>query len=856
MRRNLCQSYPGNVSLSPRRFFVNTLVFRADFDPNITFRELVRQVRSYALDAYSHQDVPYEKLLPELVPQRWINTSPLFQVMFTFQNIPKQIFEISGLEMEELDFETGIAKFDLSVEAFEDDRFHCRFEYNTDLFDMTTVLRQMSHFRNLILAGLKNPDEPIALIQLMDASEFDRTVFEWNDTGAVYSKQGRVHQVFEEQAARAPDATALIYRDQEFSYAKVNEQANQLAHFLSKKGVQSGSLVGVSLDRSPELTIALLAVLKTGASYVPLDPIYPVERLASMIADTEVICVITISQLRNKLPESQRDLVLLDREKDSLKKEPIANFASKPSTGESERLYVLYTSGSSGRPKGVEGTHRGALNRMEWMRERYPFQAGEVDCQKTNVGFVDSVCEIFGPLLSGVPSVILPQEAVLDPEVMVRTLGDNRVTRIILVPPLLRALLEHAPNLGERLPHLKLWWCGGEMLPWELAKMFRKACPRATLLNIYGSSEVAADVTWHEVKAEEEETAEMEAATSVPIGRPTSNSQVYVLDERTNPVPVGVRGEIYVGGAQLALGYWRQPELTAERFVKNRIAPEKSEKLYRTGDMGRWRVTRDVAGRETGELEYLGRLDSEVKVRGMRIELGEVETVLGRHEWVAEAVVELSGTGVEQRLIAYVVGKEGKAPSARELRRYVRTQLPEHMVPASFVKVDELPLLSSGKVNRRALSAVPGVSLAEQIVVAPRTEVEQKLAAMWAEVLKLKEVGVDQNFFELGGHSLLVLQVMSRIRREFNVELAVRTMFEQPTIAGLGVEVEKAQATGIKSRTPALRRRPRPAPNVSLEALLAQLETLPADDAETLLKRVLDAKSSDGAEAVGQEPEP
>jgi amino acid adenylation domain-containing protein len=830
-------------------FFVNTLVFRGDLDSKITFRELVQQVRTYALEAYSHQDVPFEKLVEELVPQRTMNTSPLFQVMFTFQNIPKQIFEISGLEMEELEFETGIAKFDLSIEAFEDDRFHCRFEYNTDLFDKATVLRQMSHFRNLVLTGLKNPDEPISRIPLMDASELDQTILQWNDTAVDHAGAKDIQTIFEEQAARTSDSVALIYQDQEFSYKKINEDANQLAHYLAKKHVRPGSLVGVSFERSPELTVALLAVLKTGAAYVPLDHSYPVERLASMLEDTQADCVLSVSGLRDRLPASVRNLILLDVETELIKSEPSEN----PNTNlsDAERLYVLYTSGSSGRPKGVEGTHGGALNRMEWMWERYPFQAGEVCCQKTNVGFVDSVCEIFSPLLAGVPSVIVPQEALVDPEVMLRTLGENRVTRIVLVPSLLRALLEHAPNLGERLPHLKMWSCSGEMLPWELAKKFRKAYPGATLLNIYGSSEVAADVTWHEVSAEEADGKETEAATSVPIGRPIRNSQVYVLDEEMNAVPVGVRGEIYVGGAGLALGYWRQPELTAERFVENKIAPEKSKKLYRTGDLGRWRLVRDKAGNEVGELEYLGRRDSEVKVRGMRIELGEIETVLGRHEWVEEAVVELSGTGVEQRLIAYVVGKEGTAPSARELRRYVRTKLPEHMVPASFVKVEELPLLSSGKVNRRALGATVGVSLAEQGVVGPRTEVERKLAGMWAEVLKLKEVGVDQNFFELGGHSLLVLQVMARIRREFEVELGVRTMFEEPTIAGLGVEVEKAQATGIKSRTPALERRPRPAPNVSREALLAQLDTLSADDVETLLKRVLDAKSSTETETVG-----
>jgi amino acid adenylation domain-containing protein len=834
-------------------FFVNTLVFRADFSADLTFRDLIHQVRGCALEAYSHQDVPFEKLVEELVPQRTMNTTPLFQVMFTFQNIPKQIFEISGLEMEELEFETGIAKFDLSVEVFEDDRFHFRFEYNTDLFEKETILRQISHFRNLVLSVLKNPDEPLARISLMDDSEREQLLVQWNDTDTQYQRDLHIQTAFESQVARRPDSVALLYQGKKFSYRQINEDANRLAHYLMKKGVGPGSLVGVSLERSPDLTVALLGVLKTGAAYVPLDHSYPADRISSMVEDTEAQCVISHSGIRSKLPDAVRNLVTLDVEGDLIRKEsalnPILDLSSV------DRAYVLYTSGSSGRPKGVEGTHRGAMNRMQWMWERYPFQAGEVCCQKTNVGFVDSVSEIFGPLLTGLPSVILPQEALLDPEEMLGTLAENRVTRIVLVPSLLRALLDHAPNLEERLPQLKLWSCSGEVLTWELAKRFRKAYAAATLLNIYGSSEVAADVTWHEVTAATE-NEKAPATASVPIGKPISNSQIYVLDEHKNPVPAGVRGEIYVGGDGLALGYWRQPEMTAERFVPNPIAPERSAKLYRTGDLGRWRKIREKDGATAGVLEYLGRLDSEVKVRGMRIELGEIETVLARQEWVEEAVVELSGEGVEQRLIAYVVGGAGEAPSARELRRYLRTKLPEHMVPASFVKVESLPLLPSGKVNRRALATVQGVSLAEQGTVAPRTEVEKKLAEMWAEVLKVKEVGVDQNFFELGGHSLLVLQVMARIRREFDVELGVRTMFEEPTIAGLGIEVEKARATGIKSQTPVLERRPRPAAaNVSREALLAHLDTLSADDVQTLLKRVLDAKLSTEGEAVGQEPE-
>jgi long-subunit acyl-CoA synthetase (AMP-forming) len=380
------------------------------------------------------------------------------------------------------------------------------------------------------------------------------------------------------------------------------------------------------------------------------------------------------------------------------------------------------------------------------------------------------------------------------------------------------------------VPRLKLWSCSGEALSGELARRFRQGFPQATLLNIYGSSEVAADVTWHDVLEEEEDIG-----ATVPIGKPISNTQMYVLDPHRNPVPVGVRGEIYVGGDGLALGYWNRAALTAERFVENPIAPEQSKRLYRTGDLGRWRGD--------GEIEYLGRVDGEVKLRGMRIDLGEIESVLLSHAGVREGAVIRVEEGGEARLVAYLVPEDGEKADGRELRRYLRSKLPEHMVPARFVQVAELPLLSSGKVNRRALATVEGGVLSEQGTVAPRTAVEQKLAGMWREVLKVAEVGVDQNFFELGGHSLLALQVMVRIRREFDVELGVRTMFEEPTIAELAIEVEKARAMGMKAQTPVLERRaPRAAESATREALLAQLDRLSADDVQTLLKRVLDAK--------------
>jgi non-ribosomal peptide synthetase component F/acyl carrier protein len=870
-------------------YFLNTIVLRMNLTGDPSFHDLLRHSRNLTLEALEHDSVPLSLLVNELNAPRDLSRNPLFQVMFSLD--PQMPDLDPAWHLEQTDADTGTTKCDLYIELHERrNAIFARLHYSTDLFEHDTIVRMAEHWITLLEAAIRDAGLRISQLPMLSEQEKTQICIEWNQT-QVPSEKKSIHDLFDAQCERTPSREAIREADKRLDYRQLQDRSNRLAHYLQKLGAAPGTRVALCIERSLDMFVALLAILKTGAAYVPLDPSYPPDRIQHMLLDSNPVVLITQHKLVSNVPMNRITTVAIDADWHKIARES----SHRPSVDLSidvpsaDRAYVLYTSGSSGRPKGVEGTHRGAINRMQWMWERYPFQAGEVCCQKTNVGFVDSVWEIFGPLLAGVPSVILRQEALLDPEEMLRTLAEHRVTRIVLVPSLLRALLEHAPNLQERVPHLKLWTCSGEVLKWELAEKFQKAHPAATLLNIYGSSEVAADVTCHDltphanpepsrrdgaspVSFEPEKEAGQEKAPgvahslrlmqgvgatattaqsqspatgSVPIGRPISNTQLYVLDEHLNPVPVGVRGEIYVGGDGLARGYWRQPELTAERFTPNPIAPERSAKLYRTGDLGRWRKRKEGGG----EIEYLGRRDSEVKVRGMRIELGEIETVLSRHEWIQEAVVELSGEGVEQRLTAYVVGtekagtKEAAAPSARELRRYVRTKLPEHMVPASFVKLESLPLLSSGKVNRRALAAMPGVGLAEQGIVAPRTVVEQKLAEMWAEVLKVKEVGVDQNFFELGGHSLLVLQVMARIRREFDVELGVRTMFEEPTIAGLGIEVEKARALGMKSRTPALERRPRPAAaNVSREALLAQLDTLSADDVQTLLKDVLDAK--------------
>jgi amino acid adenylation domain-containing protein len=679
----------------------------------------------------------------------------------------------------------------------------------------------LRHFEMLVNSALENPDLPLAQLAIMSDEERSQILIEWNQTAAEYPRDLTIHGAFEEQAEGTPKATALLCDGKKWSYRQVNEEANRLAHRLVRQGIGPESLVGIFLPRSAETVIALLGALKTGAAYVPLDPAYPPDRLRFMIDDASLSAIVTHSSIHNQLPANAEGIVVLDRD-EQLRGEPTTNLAR--AVNSEQRAYVIYTSGSTGVPKGVEGIHRASMNRFTWMWRTYPFKPGEVCCQKTNIGFVDSIWEIFGPLLAGICNVIIPQEAVRDPEEMLQVLARAHVSRIVLVPSLLRTLLDYAPDLRQRVPELRLWSCSGEVLPAALARRFREAFPEATLLNIYGSSEVAADVTCHEI-------TDRDLISSAAIGRPISNTQIYLVDECLHPVPVGMRGQIYVGGDNLARGYLKRPELTAERFVTNWLAPERSPRLYRTGDLGRFRGD--------GEVEYLGRVDNQIKLRGQRMELGEIESVLASHAAVRQAVVTLTGEGEQQKLTAYVVVKEGSpGPGAGELRRYLRAKLPEHMVPATYWQIEKVPQLPSGKVNRAALASGGAVPLLDkEELVAPRNEAEQKLAEIWQELLKVQQVGIEQNFFELGGHSLLVLQVTARIRRMFEVEVPVRSVFEAPTIAGLAIEIEKARAMGLKARTPILKHRARTTPGLSREALLAQLDNLSAAELQTLFER-------------------
>jgi amino acid adenylation domain-containing protein len=796
-------------------FFANTLVLRSCLSGDPTFRELLGRVRQTALEAYAHQELPFERLVDELHLPRDLSYPPLFQIMFLLHNVRTQRLELPGLEAEELAFDPGTAKFDLTVDMAEtDEGLYCGFEYSTDLFDEASMTRMLGHFRRLLEGVAADPGQRLSALPLLDAAERHQVLVRWNETRAEYPRDRCIHQLFEAQVERTPDATALIERGRRTTYRDLDARANRLAHHLRRQGVGPGALVGICIPRSIEAILGMLGVMKAGAGYVALDPAYPPDRLAYMLQDSAAPLVLTVEHLRDRVPRRGADCLCLDTEGEPLSGESAGNYTSSVSA--EDVAYVIYTSGSTGTPKGVLAPHRASVNRFTWMWGAWPFAPGEVCCHKTALSFVDSVWEIFGPLLGGVPTVIIPDEELEDPSRMIDTLGQHRVTRIVVVPSLLRVLLDSLPDIGSRVPTLRLWVTSGEAITPDLARRFEAALPHAILLNLYGSSEVAADVTAYVVTGGR-------WSERIPIGRPIANTRIYVLDRWLNPVPIGVPGEIHVGGDGLAHGYLNNPELTAQRFIADPVGRDPGARLYKTGDMGRLR--------EDGHVECLGRLDSQVKIRGARIELGEIEAVLGAQAEIETAVVTVWGAGGDERLIAYVVPRRGRAVEPSALARAARSTLPSHMVPASFVVLDALPLTPSGKVDRRALPPPDQVrSAAERAPVAPRTVREARLAAIFAEVLKVERVGVHDDFFDLGGHSLLGTQVVARVRKVFQVELPLRRLFDAPTVAGLCAELDKAAPVGVER-----------APRHALAArarLLASLDQLSEDEVSALLDSV------------------
>jgi amino acid adenylation domain-containing protein len=837
-------------------FFANTLALRTNLSGNPSFRDLLGRVREVAHGAYAHQDLPFEKLVEELQPERDLSRTPLFQVMVVLQNAPVPELEMPGLRLRGIDIDPGMSKFDLLLDITDEpDTLSGAFEYNTDLFDAATMIRMAEHFRNLLESIVADPDQRLGSLPLLSPAERQRLLIDWNATAHPDPEDQCVHQRVEAQVRQRPEALAVIFEDERLCYQELNRRANQVAHHLRALGVRPEARVGICMERSVEMVIGVLAILKAGGAYVPLDPNYPPERLTFMLEDAHVPVLLTQQRLVADLFEGERskrekgDLrsSILDPHITSVCLDTIWNALACESgedpiseTTADNLAYVIYTSGSTGRPKGVAMTHRALANLIAWQLQSFRRGPGARTLQFASLSFDVSFQEIFSTWCSGGTLVLVSEARRRDPVSLRRLLNEQSVERLFVPFIALQHLAEASNPVPESLKEIIT---AGE--PLQISRpiaRFLEALPDCTLQNQYGPTES------HVVTAVELTGAVSDWPPFPPIGRPIANSRIYILDANLQPVPIGVPGEVHIGGICLARGYLNRPELTAEKFIPNpftqwrraddggrnqasEIHDPKSEvnltpgaRLYKTGDLARYRPD--------GDIEFLGRIDHQVKIRGFRIEPGEIEAALCAHAAVREAVI-VTREDIQERgrrmqddhdrssildprssignkhLVAYVVA-DPEAVTASELRQYVKSKLPEYMLPSAFVMLESLPLTPSGKVDRRALPAPDHTQRElEETFIAPRTPIEEMLAGIWANVLGVEPVGMNDNFFELGGHSLLATQLMARAQDVFQVELPLRSLFEAPTVAALAERIEAANRAGQSLPLPPMQRVPR-----------------------------------------------
>ncbi|OJT21385.1 hypothetical protein BO221_26550 [Archangium sp. Cb G35] len=763
-------------------FFVNTLVLRTDLGEDPTFRALLQRVRSTCLQAYSHQDLPFEQLVEELHPERHLNRNPLFQVMFSFQNTPRQDLAVRGLGSQYLLVDPGSSKFDLLLELREEveDEITGWLEYDTDLFDGATLARMHGHLLRVLERVAVTQEDRLSALPLLSEAERHQLLVEWSGPRRDYPLEETLHARVEAQVERSPHAVAVSFEGHLLTYRELNTQANRLAWHLRGLGAGPESRVAVCLERSTHLVVALLATLKAGAAYVPLDPGYPPQRLEWMLEDARPQVLLTQRSLLGGLPARALPTVLLDTPWDE--GQGLSEENPPPLASPGNLAYVIFTSGSTGRPKGAMNTHRAISNRLLWMQEAYALGPGEGVLQKTPFSFDVSVWEFFWPLLVGARLVVARPGGHQDTAYLASLIHAQQISTLHFVPPMLQAFLQE-PELERTCASVRRIICSGEALPAELSRRCLRRLPQAELHNLYGPTEAAVDVTAWACQREDERP-------SVPIGRPIANTFVRVLDAQGGLVPVGVPGELYLGGVQVGRGYLGRPELTAERFVSDPYGPTPEERLYRTGDLARWLPD--------GSIDFLGRMDFQVKVRGLRIELGEVESALLGAPGVREAVVvareDVPG---DKRLVGYVVPQSGHTLDVSAVRTLLQQRLPEYMVPWTLVVLPALPLSPNGKVERKALPAPRG-NAERKASRPPQGPVEQTLARIWSEVLRVETVGAEDDFFALGGHSLLGLRVVSLARRE-GLEMEVRQLFQHPTLAALAATLS---APAPSSRPP------------------------------------------------------
>jgi amino acid adenylation domain-containing protein len=755
-------------------FFVNTLALRFQVQPQQTLAELLRQSKQQILGAQQHQDLPFEQIVDIVQPPRSLAHAPIFQVMFAWQNAPPGELALPGLAIEPLAEQGGSsAKFDLSLSLEErGGQIVGAMEYATALYDKATITRHIEHWRALLGAMVADDTQSVSSLSLLTPAQRRQVLLDWNDTAAVYPQDRCIHHLFEEQVERTPELIAVVFEEQQLTYRRLNAEANQLAHHLRALGVKPDTRVAICVERGLQMVIAMLATLKAGGAYVPLDPAYPAERLAYMLTDAEPVVLLTQAALQDCFPKLGLPVVLLDI------RDQAAYIAGQPThnvdpdaLGLASRhlAYVIYTSGSTGRPKGVTVEHGNVANLIaDWQTRFSQVDSGTqlVASFWTSVGFDVSVFEVFVPLALGGALHIVPREVRVDPKSLLRWLQSRSITFGYLPPFFIRCLRDEPVETISALS-LKQVLVGVEPLNESDLSRLVRLIPGLRVVNGYGPTEATVFCTTY--------TDVNDVSRFAPIGRPIANTQIYILGGGGQPVPIGVAGEIHIGGAGVARGYLNRPELTAERFISNPFSGDPQARMYKTGDLGRWLAD--------GNIEYLGRNDFQVKIRGFRIELGEIEAKLSAIEGIREAVVlAREDQAGDKRLVAYVVAEDGHAADPAMLRETLAGELADYMLPSAYVRLQNLPLTASGKLDRKALPAPEDAAFVTRTYEAPQGEMEETLARIWSALLQRERIGRHDNFFELGGHSLLAVQVVTKIREEFSVDISLEQLFSNSTI--------------------------------------------------------------------------
>jgi surfactin family lipopeptide synthetase A len=755
-------------------FFVNTLVLRTDLSGDPTFPELLNRVRQVSLDAYDHQDLPFEKLVEELSPERQINRSPLVQVLFQLLSFRNGKLELSQLQVSRLPPSSQRVRFDLEMHVWQREKtLSGSIVYSTDLFDLSTIERMVGHFITLLEGIVATPGQRISQLPLLTEPERHQLLVEWNNTQTDYPNNTCIHQLFEEQVDRTPDAVAIVFEDEQLTYRELNCRANQLAHYLQKLGVKPDVLVGICLERSLEPIVGLLGILKAGGAYIPLDPDYPQDRLALMVEDSHLSILITKQPAINIIPNYSGTNINLDSDWSKIALESTENLNSNVTA--QNLAYIIYTSGSTGKPKGVQLAHQGVVNFLTSMAREPGITSDDILFAVTSISFDIAVLELFLPLTVGAKVIIASQSERINGIKLLKLITKEQVTMMQATPATWKML---QAGKWDKIKPIKIL-CGGEAMSEELAAWMLQHC--SSLWNVYGPTEATVWATVHQVQPDDK---------PIPIGHPLANTQIQILDRYGQLVPIGVPGEIHIGGVQLARGYINRPELTEEKFIPNPFNNSQGDRLYKTGDLARYLPD--------GNIEFFGRIDNQVKIRGFRIELGEVEATLSQHPSVAQTVViDREDTPGDKRLVAYVVPKDLSSIqnpklvlSAAEvskiqnqLRDFLKQKLPDYMIPSAFVLLENLPLTPNGKIDRRALPVPDQTRLEpEETFIAPRDELEIQLTKIWEQVLGIQPIGVRDNFFDLGGHSLLAVRLFAAIEKELGRKLPLSALFLAPTV--------------------------------------------------------------------------